>query len=133
MVSRTRGQSRGGAPSGAGGAAVGAGIGVFGATMLVMGIEEAEDGDEMTEEMVTTYLSGDLDGIQEIIDTYLGDEYAEINEDLLIDRNRDWIPKIRKLIAVKPAFIAVGAGHLPGENGIINLLRDEGYTVEAVR
>lgn len=103
------------------------------AAMLVMSIEEAEDGDEMTDEMVTTYLSGDLDGIQEIIDTYLGDEYAEINQDLLIGRNRDWIPKIEKLISDRPSFIAVGAGHLPGENGIIKLLRDEGYSVDALR
>jgi uncharacterized protein YbaP (TraB family) len=33
----------------------------------------------------------------------------------------------------KPTFFAVGAGHLPGEQGVINLLKAEGYTVTPIR
>jgi uncharacterized protein len=103
------------------------------AEMLVSGIEESEDGDEMIDQMLSAYLEGDLDAIQGIIDSYMGDEYAELNEELIISRNRDWVPSIEKLITDKSSFIAVGAGHLPGENGVIELLRAEGYTVKAVR
>ncbi|MFO7933189.1 MAG: TraB/GumN family protein [Bacteroidales bacterium] len=102
------------------------------AEMLVTGIEDLEDSDAMTDEMVSTYLEGDLDGIQEIIDTYMGGEYAEISEDLVTARNRDWIPKIEMLIREKPSFIAFGAGHLPGEQGVIQLLRQEGYSVDPI-
>ena len=51
---------------------------------------------------------------------------------LLINRNKNWIPEISKYAKEKPTFFGVGAGHLPGENGVINLLRKAGYTVKAV-
>ncbi len=51
---------------------------------------------------------------------------------MLTDRNKNWIPKIKNFIKDKPSFIAVGAAHLGGELGILNLLRAQGYTVTAV-
>jgi hypothetical protein len=51
---------------------------------------------------------------------------------LLDDRNKDWVPKLKPLLAEGSAFIAVGALHLPGEFGLIELLRQEGYSVRAV-
>ena len=45
-------------------------------------------------------------------------------------RNLDWIPIIELTIREKRSMIAVGAGHLLGEYGLIDLLRREGYTVE---
>jgi len=48
------------------------------------------------------------------------------------DRNKNWIPLINDYIHKKPSFIAVGAGHLPGQNGVIQLLKNEGYTVTPV-
>lgn len=54
-------------------------------------------------------------------------------EDLLLkNRNKTWIPKIEKISKEKPTFFGVGAAHLIGEFGIINLLRKSGYKVEAV-
>lgn len=47
-------------------------------------------------------------------------------------RNQKWIPKIKDIIHHQSAFIAVGAGHLPGEYGLIDLLRKEGYTLKAI-
>ena len=51
---------------------------------------------------------------------------------ILDDRNLNWIKQIPELIKLNSIFIAVGAGHLGGEYGIINLLRKEGYTVKPV-
>ncbi|MGL5261163.1 MAG: TraB/GumN family protein [Bacteroides sp.] len=49
----------------------------------------------------------------------------------LVDRrNLSWIPLIESFIADTPTFIAVGALHLPGKQGLIELLRQKGYTVE---
>lgn len=58
---------------------------------------------------------------------------AEYQDELLINRNKNWIPVIEKTIKDTPTFFGVGAAHLAGENGVINLLRKEGYTVEAVQ
>lgn len=51
---------------------------------------------------------------------------------LLTNRNKNWILKIKDISSDKQAFIAVGAGHLPGENGLINLLKNEGFIVKPI-
>lgn len=48
-------------------------------------------------------------------------------------RNQRWIPQINEILKTKKAFIAVGAGHLAGENGVISLLRKEGYILTPIR
>lgn len=51
----------------------------------------------------------------------------------LIDkRNRNWIPELKKIMQIKACFIAVGAGHLGGDNGLIKLLQQQGFTVEPI-
>lgn len=57
---------------------------------------------------------------------------AEFSNLLLDNRNKNWIPEIGKFASDKPTFFGVGALHLPGENGVINLLRKEGYTLTPV-
>lgn len=80
--------------------------------------------------MLAAYLRQDLVGLGNLMnDAELSPEF---NENLLLQRNRNWIPIIAKLISEKPTFIAVGAGHLPGEKGVLNLLREAGYTVTPV-
>ncbi len=57
---------------------------------------------------------------------------ADFSELLLDDRNKKWIPEIEKIAKEKPSFFGVGALHLPGENGVIKLLRKAGFTVTPV-
>ena len=57
---------------------------------------------------------------------------AEYQDELLDNRNINWIPKIKEYAEKQATFFGVGAGHLAGENGVINLLRQAGYTVTAV-
>lgn len=52
---------------------------------------------------------------------------------LLYNRNANWAKKLQGLMAKNALVIAVGAGHLPGEKGVISLLRKAGYTVEPVK
>ncbi len=51
----------------------------------------------------------------------------DFETELLDKRNKKWIPVIQKAIAEKPTFFAVGAGHLGGPEGVIGLLRKQGY------
>jgi uncharacterized protein YbaP (TraB family) len=51
---------------------------------------------------------------------------------LLVNRNKNWIPVMEKAMTAQSNFFAVGAGHLPGNDGVINLLRKAGYTVSPV-
>ena len=53
-------------------------------------------------------------------------------ETLLYRRNEAWIPKLKESFAKGDVFVAVGAGHLPGERGVVELLQKEGFAVERV-
>jgi uncharacterized protein len=77
------------------------------------------------------YRSGNLDSLARYM-VESSPELMEFEELLLTNRNIAWIPKIMKLIFEKPSFIAVGAAHLAGEFGVINLLRKAGFTVTPV-
>ncbi|WP_225000081.1 TraB/GumN family protein [Cesiribacter sp. SM1] len=79
--------------------------------------------------MVVSYKNQDLESLFYIVrETSLGmKNYEKI---LLQDRNRRWMPTVETLARNKPTFFAVGAAHLPGEDGLISLLRRRGYTVE---
>ncbi|MBL9053177.1 MAG: TraB/GumN family protein, partial [Tabrizicola sp.] len=45
-------------------------------------------------------------------------------------RNRAWIPVLTKAAAEGPVFAAFGALHLSGKEGVLNLLEQEGFTIE---
>ncbi len=54
----------------------------------------------------------------------------EDNRDILLDnRNKNWVAQLNKILLEKNIFMAVGAGHLVGEKGLISLLRKAGYTL----
>jgi uncharacterized protein YbaP (TraB family) len=58
---------------------------------------------------------------------------ANFTEILLYNRNKAWAAKLEGLMKENALVVAVGAGHLPGERGVINLLRKAGYKVEPVQ
>ncbi len=88
--------------------------------------------DKQFEEMVAAYKAQDIEKLAEFVkedDGGLGN-YEDI---LIYNRNRNWVKKLKTLMPEKTLTIAVGAGHLAGENGVIKLLRKEGYTVKPVK
>jgi uncharacterized protein YbaP (TraB family) len=82
--------------------------------------------------MMEIYKQQDVDKISEFAAKQMKKD-KQVGEVLIDDRNRSWIPKIEAAIAGKPAFIAVGAAHLGGKNGVLELLRKNGYTVTPIR
>ena len=101
--------------------------------MLLENLKEFDKSKKMFDQLIDHYLNEDISEINNLVDEYMSDEYAGFKKDLLTDRNKNWIPDIEKLMKNNASFIAFGAGHLPGNNGVIELLREAGYTVEAVK
>lgn len=83
------------------------------------------------EKMTNLYIEQNIDGLYQLIADE-GDVLDGMNDIFLDQRNERWIPKIEKMIAEKSTFIAVGAGHLGGPNGVIRLLEAQGYTLTPV-
>lgn len=84
------------------------------------------------DEMLNLYLKEDLEGLFKLLSKE-SDAIPEFNYNFLEVRNKNWIPIIEKNISSNSFFIAVGAAHLPGENGVIELLRGNGFTVDPVK
>ena len=83
--------------------------------------------------LVKLYLAQDLDAIAEITKEDLSEkEYQLYEQAFLVARNQRWIPVMEREARARPTFFAVGAGHLPGKQGILELLRMQGYTVKPV-
>lgn len=81
-------------------------------------------------ELVKVYLSKDVNAMQEL--TTKDPEFGKYDAMMLQNRNQNWIPVIIAEAKSKPTFFAVGAAHLGGVNGVIYLMRQQGYKVEPV-
>jgi uncharacterized protein YbaP (TraB family) len=57
----------------------------------------------------------------------------EENQDILLDkRNKNWVAQLNTIMKKESVFVAVGAGHLVGNMGLIALLRKQGYTLRPI-
>ncbi len=83
------------------------------------------------EQMVSAYTAEDIDKLYQVIAE--NEMMGNFNELMLDNRNRNWIPVMEKNMKENQVFFAVGSGHLGGENGVINLLRNQGYQVKPIR
>ena len=82
------------------------------------------------------YFAQDMAKLLEVTEDKMGnscDSTPEEEEALIYGRNADWVEKIPAIISDKSTLFVVGAAHLPGNRGVLELLEKEGYTVEAVR
>ena len=100
--------------------------------MLVKMIENWNDGKQELKQLIKDYKNQDVEAMFEDM-TKSKTMDTQFEEDLLVSRNKNWISKIQKIIKEKSTFFAVGAGHLGGKKGVITLLRNEGFTVKAVK
>lgn len=62
----------------------------------------------------------------------LNEAFQAFGNKLITLRNENWIPKMSTKMERNSTFFAVGSAHLAGKNGLIHLLREEGYTVKPV-
>lgn len=81
--------------------------------------------------MMAVYQLRDIDSLQQFITSYGGNEM--FTTEMINKRNANWIPVMQTAMSAKPSFFAVGAGHLGGTQGLINLLRKEGYRVTPLK
>ena len=101
------------------------------AQMLLESIEApVVDGEEIDQMdmLIQLYKDEDIEAMTSAFNEE-DSEYAPFEELLLTNRNRNWIPIMEDMMAEKQTFFAVGAGHLGGELGVVNLLREAGYTL----
>lgn len=82
------------------------------------------------QQMLEVYKRKNLDSLSILIND--DDELGNYQDIMLNRRNAKWIPEIITESKKMPTFFAVGAGHLGGDKGVINMLRKQGYKVTPV-
>ncbi len=92
-------------------------------------ILEKEKNQQLMRRLVACYRLQDLDALLQL--TCEQPEYQKYNQALLGDRNNNWIPLMTDMMTQQRVFFGVGAAHLGGKNGVIALLREAGFNVEA--
>ena len=88
------------------------------------------DSKELLQQLTNAYKSQNLDTLWKVFQEQMtGYEYDAIVK----VRNLNWEKQMKELLPKQSTLFVVGAGHLPGESGMINLLREAGYKVKPVK
>ena len=102
------------------------------ARFLDMIVTEMHDVESETQSVVTAWRAGDAAKLAAL----LSDEYKSfpaLYRLLVSDRNKRWVPQIEKLLhANQDYFVVVGALHLVGDGGLLELMRHDGYKPEVL-
>ena len=87
------------------------------------------------QDMTDAYFSFDIEGINNISlrSVESGEMTPEEFAEMITDRNHNWVEAMPAIMAAKPTLFVVGAGHLPSKEGVLELLKAEGYKVKAVK
>ncbi len=102
--------------------------------MIEKSVDDLKDLGRVLPETIAAWRSGNLPKIDELLLRDTRRKYPKIHRALLADRNAAWLPKLEALLATPEVeFVLVGAGHLPGSDGLMALLKARGCTIEAVR
>ena len=98
-----------------------------------MNIDELE---QQTLSLTKAYMAQDLNKLNEVMNKKNGnasDPLPEEEETLIYGRNAKWAKVMPGIMKENATLFVVGSGHLPGERGVLNLLKQQGFTVEPVK
>lgn len=102
------------------------------AKALVELLDNPDENVSKSQELNDAYLAQDIDALFALSEKENQDSSAFM-EILINKRNADWVEKLPAIFNDGATFVAVGALHLPGENGVIEGLRKAGYTVTPIK
>jgi len=100
---------------------------------LLYALNDMNSLEKNTDALMTAWKTGDTRGMELIIGENIRNDRtaADIYDKLLYTRNKNMVSKITEYLQTRETyFVIVGAGHVVGERGIVELLRKRGYLVE---
>ena len=98
--------------------------------MLAQTLKELDTEITSVGKLTAAWKSGDASAVERIVLSDLKSD-PQMYQRLLVERNKNWLPKIEALFAGRGrALVVVGAAHLVGPDGVLAMLKAKGYTVE---
>lgn len=100
------------------------------AEMILSAMRQSKDSDQLQAKLLHLYQTQDIEGLANLLNE--SDETSTFLDDLIGKRNNKWLPKIIEKSKNKSCFVAVGAGHLGGKDGLISLFQQAGFIVSPI-
>lgn len=98
---------------------------------LLETINETENGVAMINAMTAAWERGDLESLEAAVINDTREQYPELYNVIFVQRNNAWMDVlVQEMNGAGVDFVAVGAGHLLGSDGLVEQFRARGYTVE---
>ena len=98
--------------------------------MLIYTLADIERLPELMNSMKQAWRRGNLAELKAVGITPFKNEFPDIYQALIVDRNNAWLPKIEAMVKTSEVeFVLVGALHLAGDDGLLSQLVDRGYRV----
>jgi hypothetical protein len=97
---------------------------------LEQSLTGTEEFAESVDRIICNWVDGDSEALAELLSSsYEG--HDELYDMLMRQRNLRWLPEVEAMLASgRIHFVAVGALHLVGDEGLVELMKDKGYRVE---
>ena len=93
-------------------------------------IKDLKKTKKITDELIVAWKQGNDEKLHKLFVTQMKNDYPDLYNTLLVERNRQWLPKIERYVQDSPKeFVLIGVGHLVGEEGIIQCLKRQGYRI----
>ena len=103
--------------------------------LLADSLEEAAAGTERLEQLHADWRAGRLNALQEGMAAEMQRDFPNLYRRINVDRNEAWLPKLAARLEAPgddDTLVVVGALHLLGPDGVVEGLRERGYTVERI-
>ena len=98
--------------------------------MLLQTLKAMDSLEKDLDKLIRGWVAGDVNALDSLLLESFR-QHPKVEQALLIDRNRQWLPKVEAYLSQSdPCLVVVGAAHLIGKGGLIELLKARGYTVE---
>jgi uncharacterized protein YbaP (TraB family) len=98
--------------------------------MILNEMRQTKNDEQLKSELYQLYQSQDIEGLAKIINE--SDEASAFLDEFIVQRNKKWLPIIIDKSKNKSCFVAVGAGHLGGKDGLISLFQQAGFIVSPI-
>lgn len=98
--------------------------------MLLQTLKDLDLLEKGVDRIIQAWTNGNSEALESLL---LGSfkEYPEIYQKIMYDRNRQWLPRIEGFLSQNEiTMVVVGAGHLIGRGGLVDLLKERGFAVE---
>lgn len=98
--------------------------------VVLRALKELELLEQDLEKLITHWQKGEIEEVGKLINQSF-EEYPRLHQTFITERNRRWMKALNAYLKKpKTHFVVVGAGHLPGAEGLLTLLKNEGYELE---